>query len=108
LAESRYSAWMNCELPSQQKLDSLDFNQLEMPGVYLIFAGEIPVYVGETGNVALRVKTVRDVQSWQNLDPSHITVIPPVHFKSADKHAIQSVLAKRTRSVLNTKLIIAD
>ncbi|MEE2642373.1 MAG: DNA methyltransferase [Planctomycetota bacterium] len=108
LALGKYAGWSSCELPDRIPLKNVDPEELKIAGVYVLYSGEIPVYVGETEDISARVDSLRSNDNWENLGPDSLMTLPAVQFKASEKHAVQAALCRRLRSVLNTQLVVHE
>ena len=105
LATETFKAWMRKKLPNKQSLSECDLSQHREPGVYLLSTPSHDLYVGESENVGARIEKILGNPSWEELDPTSITIIPA---KSSEKHGLQSVLVARTGSLLNSHLLCRE
>ena len=97
-----FAKWFRDKLPRTKKLESFVTSEFQCPGVYLLSAGHQKLYVGECENVASRIQTVLNNETWQELQPASGWVIPTT---STEKYALQSVLIGRLNPMLNSQLL---
>ncbi len=97
-----FAKWYRERLPRSKKLESFLSKEFECPGVYMLSAGRQKLYIGECENMALRIRSVLNNESWQELQPAAAWVIPT---GSSEKYALQSVLIGRLDPVLNSQLL---
>ncbi len=101
LATENYARWRQQRLPRKIPIRRAAAARYEQPGVYLLKTALNELYIGETENVARRVRQVLENPAWQELEPESVSVIP---VESTDRHGLQSVLVQRLNPVLNWHL----
>ncbi len=103
LGATKFSNWLRERLPKKIGLEKATAQKYEVPGVYLLAAnGDQKLYVGESENLAERIRLMVDNENWRELDPSGVVVVP---LKTSQKSAIQSVLIGRCNPLLNSQLL---
>jgi hypothetical protein len=86
--------------------DCLDA-EFEIAGVYVLFAGEAAIYVGETTNIRALVEHLLNNSNWLDLEPDLVAVVPNTDSLSR-KYALKSALAQRENPPLNCRLLVCD
>jgi site-specific DNA-methyltransferase (adenine-specific) len=102
LATSRLSGWRQKRLPPRRPLEKCLSDRYAEPGVYLLFAEQEPLYVGETENVSHRIEHVLENHHWRELQPSSVVVI---RGDQPDRMALQSAMIGRIDPLLNSPLL---
>lgn len=105
LAGDKYGHWISERLPRPLELSRVASGDHDVPGVYVLRSEWGPLYVGETRNVAARIRQVLEVPAWQELNPVSATVIP---VEDSDRHGLQATLVERLNPVLNCGQLRAD
>ena len=105
-AAEKFSQWMrrNRELPCVS-IDSLD--QLEKPGVFVLKAGDVGFYAGESRNMRARVEQAMSNESWHGLEPDTVAFVENEGSLAA-KYALKSALAHRECPLLNCRLLVHE
>ncbi|REJ94683.1 MAG: site-specific DNA-methyltransferase [Planctomycetota bacterium] len=106
-ATKNFSPWMsrNKELP-RTSIDALE--QLEKPGVFVLNAGDVGFYAGESQNMRNRVEQALDHERWQGLEPDSVAFVENDGSLAA-KYALKSALARRGECpLLNCRLLVHD
>ncbi len=106
-AAEEFSQWIRKtkKLPRINIEDSV--GSLAKPGVFILCAGDVGFYAGESQNIGLRVKQAMDNQNWRSLEPDSIMYVE--NGKSlATKFALKSALAMREHPLLNCRLLVHE
>ncbi len=103
-AAKKFSQWMRRgkELP-RVSIDSLD--QLEKPGVFILRAGDVGFYAGESPNMRARVEQALSNESWHGLEPDTVAFVENGG-GLPEKYALKSALAHRESPLLNCRLLV--
>ena len=104
LAEKQFSDWLTRKLPPKTPFNRIKPSSLDNPGVYIIWAGTRPLYVGESKFPLQRLDQVRENANWQELKPTSATVIRDIE---KWRNGLQSVLIQRTEAILNWSVLKA-
>jgi len=105
LATSRFNAWTN----RQKKLDCVRLDEsldvLEKPGAFILCAGDVEFFAGQSECIRERVEQVMSNPRWMGLDPDSIRYVPSTeNFNS--RYALKSALAHRNDPLLNCRLLV--
>lgn len=105
-AARKFSQWMqrNKELP-RVSIDSLD--QLDKPGVFVLKAGDVGFYAGESRNIRARVEQTMHNESWYGLEADTVAFVEN-RGSLAEKYALKSALAHRESPLLNCRLLVHE
>ena len=91
------------ELP-RVSINSLD--QLDKPGVFVLSAGDVGFYAGESQNMRVRVEQAMSNPSWHGLEPDTVAFVENEGSLAA-KYALKSALAQRGECpLLNCRLLV--
>jgi len=104
-AAKNFSEWMRKgkKLPEIRIEDGLE--QLEIPGVFVLCAGDVGFYAGESKNIRARVEQAMRNERWQSLEPNSVKFVrQDVSLKT--KYALKSALVQREGTLLNCRLLI--
>jgi site-specific DNA-methyltransferase (adenine-specific) len=104
LGRKQFAEWLTCKLPSRTPLSRIRDGHLDQPGVYILWSGSRPLYVGESAFLYQRLAAKRDNPAWQELSPTSATLIPDI---DKSRSGLQSVLIQRTRATLNWPILKA-
>ncbi|MBM83448.1 MAG: site-specific DNA-methyltransferase [Planctomycetaceae bacterium] len=106
-ASKKFSNWIQRrrELPRIKIDDSL--TQLERPGVFVLFAGDVGFYAGESENIRERVEHAMGNEHWSGLEPDSIGFVENSE-GLATKYALKSALAQREHPLLNCRLLMHE
>ena len=104
LAQKHFSDWLTKKLPTRTPLSRIKPSELDYPGVYILWAGTRPLYVGESIFPLQRLAQVRENDAWQELKPTSATLISDV---DKSRNGLQSALIQRTGAILNWALLQA-
>lgn len=103
----RFRKWKRKKLPAAKSMDEINFEKYEQPGAYILQGWDRhqSLYVGETRNMASRIRLADASELWSKLGLSAITFIPN---EDRDLHGLQSVLVQRQKPMLNSNLLNPD
>ncbi|MDZ4848320.1 MAG: DNA methyltransferase [Pirellulaceae bacterium] len=82
-------------------------SELESPGVFILNAGPVGFYVGESENMRARVEQALSNERWRSLEFDSVQFVKndaPI----ATKYALKSALAQRELAHLNCRLLIDE
>jgi len=107
LAQEKFSQWLtkSQKLPRRIGLEDCVDKKHECPGVYVLFADNLELYVGETENVRGRIEHVLNNSNWLELEPTLVAVVLD---DPALRHGLQSALVQRLNPLLNCRLLQYD
>ncbi len=107
LAQQKFSQWLRpgTSLPGRIGLEDCLGQEFERPGVYVLFAENDELYVGETENVSGRVEQILNNSNWLELEPTSVSVFLD---DSPSRHGLQSALVQRDNPLLNCRLLQYD
>jgi site-specific DNA-methyltransferase (adenine-specific) len=103
----KFSQWMRRtkKLPRIGIDDSLE--KLETPGVFLLCAGDVGFYAGESENIRLRIEQAMENPNWSGLEPDSVAYVKSDE-SFATRYALKSALARRESPLLNCRLLMHD
>lgn len=106
-AAEKFSHWIkkNKKLPRVRIEDGLE--PLESPGVFVLSAGDIGFYAGESDNMRSRIEQALENSNWRGLDPDSVAFVKTSE-SYANKYALKSALAMRESPLLNCRLLVHD
>ena len=106
-AAKKFRQWMQKKkkLPQVSMDDSLV--ELEKPGVFVMYSGDVGIYTGESKNIRARIEQTMTNQNWSGLEPDSIAYVVD-DGSLAVKYALKSALAVRENPMLNCRLLIHD
>jgi site-specific DNA-methyltransferase (adenine-specific) len=106
-AAEKFSQWTRRKkkLPRVGSDDS--FEPLEKPGVFVLCAGDVGFYAGESENIRVRVEQAMSNQNWRGLELDSIAFVENDD-NLATKYALKSALAQRESPLLNCRLLVHD
>lgn len=106
-AAEKFSPWMrkNRKLPRVEIGDSLA--PLEKPGVFVLCAGDVGFYAGESENMRVRIDQAMSNQNWRGLEPDSVVFVENGE-SLATKYALKSALAQRESPLLNCRLLVHE
>ena len=105
----KFGEWTqkNRKLPLIGIDDSYD--AIDSPGVYVLCAGDVAVFAGESQNMRTRIQETMANEHWQGLEPDSIAYVPlDAGDKLPVKYALKSALAVREKPILNCRLLMHD
>jgi site-specific DNA-methyltransferase (adenine-specific) len=102
LAGERFAPWMHEKLPRPVSVQRASKDDYGVAGVYIVRGENLNLYVGETNDVAARAAQMLEAPQWLDLRPTGLIVIPASY---AEAHGLQSVLAERLETPLNSELL---
>lgn len=104
-AAKNFSEWMRKgkKLPEIRIEDGLE--QLEIPGVFVLCAGDVGFYAGESKNIRARVEQAMTNERWQSLEPDSIKFVKQDE-SLVTKYALKSALVQRECTLLNCRLLV--
>jgi hypothetical protein len=106
-AAEKFGQWMR----KTKKLARISIDDclepLETPGVFLLCAGDVGFYAGESENIRLRVESAMSNQNWRDLEPDSVAFVPNDE-SLAKKYALKSALARRESPLLNCRLLVHE
>jgi len=111
-AAEKFAKWMkkNTKLPRIPIGNSLEV--LEQPGVFVLCAGDVGFFAGESDNMRARVEHALDNANWKRLDPDSIAYVSVAYLENGDslavKYGLKAALAKREGPLLNCRLLVHD
>ena len=106
-AAEKFSQWMQKGRSSKQLKQiatTESLAELEIPGVFILRAGDIGFYVGETSNIRARVEESLSNPRWSDLQPDNVAYISNDGNLST-KYALKSALVTRESPLLNCRLL---
>ncbi len=106
-AATKFSQWMQktTRLPRIGIDDPLE--SLEKPGVFVLCAGDVGFYAGESENIRVRIEQAMSNQNWRGLEPDSIAFVENDD-SLPTKFALKSALAWRESPLLNCRLLVHD
>ena len=106
-AAKKFSQWMRRakQLPRIRIDDCLE--PLEGPGVFVLCAGDVGFYAGESENIRLRVEQAMSNQNWRGLDLDSVAFVECGESLTT-KYALKSALATRESPLLNCRLLVHE
>ena len=107
LATEKFSQWIRkaTKIP-QIRIDD-DLEQLEIPGVFVLCAADVGIYVGESDNIRVRVEQAMNNEKWRSLVPDAVKFVRNDE-SLATKYALKSALAQRESPLLNCRLLVDE
>ena len=106
-AAKKFRQWMRRKkkLPRVGIDDSFDL--LEKPGVFVLCAGDVGFYAGESENIRVRIEQAKSNQNWRGLEPDSIAFVENDE-SLATRYALKSALAQRESPLLNCRLLVHE
>lgn len=106
-AAEKFSQWIRKtkKIPQIRIDDGLE--QLEFPGVFVLCAGDVGFYAGESENMRVRIEQAMSNEKWRSLEPDSIKFVKK-DATLATKYALKSALAQRENPLLNCRLLVND
>ncbi len=106
-AAEKFSDWME----KKKKLPRVGIdgplNPLEKPGVFVLCAGDIGFYAGESANMRVRIEEALANPNWKGLEPDSVAYVEN-DGSLATKFALKSALVTREIPLLNCRLLVHD
>ncbi len=102
---NHFAEWLDEKLPRRTPLSHCKSTELDAPGVYILWSGNQPLYVGESEFLHQRVAQAATNSAWQDLHPTSATLFPDI---GKWRNGLQSVLIQRTEAVLNWQILQAS
>jgi len=104
-AAEKFSKWMK----KTTKLTSVDIDgslsELEAPGVFVLSAGDVGFYAGESDNMRERVEQAMSNPLWSGLEPDSVRFVRN-DASAPDKYALKAALVHREGPLLNCRLLV--
>ena len=99
-AAKEIEAWLS----QHKKLPQLKLSEnpwhLEFSGVYVLFADQDAVYVGESLNMRKQIEAIIDNQQWRNLNIDRVE-FAALEGSLSQRYKVKAILAQHHRSILN-------
>lgn len=96
-------------IAENKKLPQLSLSEnpwhMEFSGVYVLMAGEQPVYIGESTNMRQQIESILDNESWRQLNVDRVE-FASVEGTQAKRYKVKAILAQHHRPILNTALLL--
>ena len=107
LAQEKFGDWLekDARLPRRIGLVDCVDEKFDQRGVYLLFAEDRELYVGETESVCRRMEQVLNNSNWMEMEPTSVAVLLD---DSPSRHGLQSALVQRKNPLLNCRLLQFD
>ena len=102
-AASRFANWKTKRLPRIPLND--DLSNLEIPGVFVLSAGDVGFYAGESENIRERVESILENPRWKDLEADSVLYVEEGDDISV-KYALKAALAQRMNPLLNCRLLV--
>jgi DNA modification methylase len=107
-AATNFSEWISKKKSlTTTGLDADSLQQLEQPGVYVLYADDVAIYAGESNNIRVQLDRILVNEKWKRLEPSSVKYVPQSD-KLSSHYALKSVLAMREQPLLNCRLLMQD
>ena len=103
-AAEKFSQWMRKNKKLKRVGTNESLESLEAPGVFMLCAGDIGFYAGETANMRLRIEEALSNPNWSGLEPDNVAFVPNEGSLST-KYALKSALVMRESPLLNCRLL---
>lgn len=100
--EKGFKDWLKKKLPPAKPPEFFCSPKFEVPGVYIVENSDQKLYIGEAVDMRARIERMLESESWSNLNPQTLRIIPQVD----NMHGLQAVLVERSRPLLNTHLLL--
>jgi site-specific DNA-methyltransferase (adenine-specific) len=81
--------------------------QLEQPGVFVLTAGDLGLYAGESGNMRVQIDRIMCNPNWESLEPDCVKFVTSESDLTV-LYALKSALAIRESPLLNCRLLSHD
>ncbi|MEZ6094607.1 MAG: DNA methyltransferase [Pirellulaceae bacterium] len=106
-AASDFGNWLNprTKITNWNLKDSE--SRLESPGAFVIYANDVPLYAGESENVAHTLSGLAENPNWQRLAPDRIGLVPDTS-NALHRFALKTALAIREQPILNCRMLTQD
>lgn len=106
-AAEKFGQWMRKNKKTNRVGIDEPLDCLEKPGVFVLCAGNIGVFAGESENMRARIDRNLENEQWHDLEPDSVAYVP--HGGSpATRYALKSALAMREYPLLNCRLLMHD
>ena len=104
-AANKFAKWMTNkrELPRIAIDSSLE--PLEQQGVFVLCAGDVGLFAGESDNMRVRVEQALSNEHWKRLEPDSVAYVENSESLSV-KYGLKSALARRESPLLNCRLLV--
>ncbi|MEZ5941041.1 MAG: site-specific DNA-methyltransferase [Planctomycetaceae bacterium] len=103
---SEFASWFKGRL-EPVNIDDVSHGDFEIPGVFLLRAGTLGVYAGETENVRARIESIRENDNWRGLGADSVCVMK-LDAGLPQKYALKSAMVQRESPLLNCRLFADD
>lgn len=103
-AAENFSQWLRRNKKLERIDTSSSLESLEIPGVFMLSAGDVGFYAGETENIRVRVEEALSNPNWSDLEPDHVAFVPNDGTLTT-KYALKSALVMRESPLLNCRLL---
>lgn len=106
-AAEKFSQWMRRSKKVPRVALDGDLEALDRPGVFVLCADTVGIYVGESENMRARIEQSLENPNWNGLEPDSV-----VYVENSDSHttkyALKSALARRESPLLNCRLLVHE
>jgi site-specific DNA-methyltransferase (adenine-specific) len=99
-AAKEIEAWLSQHKKLPQLMLSENPWHLEFSGVYVLFADQDAVYVGESLNMRKQIEAIIDNQQWRNLNIDRVE-FAALEGSLSQRYKVKAILAQHHRSILN-------
>lgn len=97
-------------IAEHKKLPQLMLDQnpwhLDFSGVYILFAGEHPIYVGESSNMRCQIESILENESWRKLHIDRVE-FAATEGSISQRYKIKAILAQHHQPSLNSPSLLA-
>lgn len=104
-AGEKFARWMKGQTTLPKRAFDGPLEDLERPGVFVLYADDVAFYVGESDNIRARIEQVRGNANWAGLAPDSIAYVENSD-GLAEKYGLKAALARRESPLLNCRLLI--
>jgi len=103
-AAQQFSQWLSKSKSLQRIAIDGPLDALEIPGVFVLCAGDVGFFAGETPNMRHRVEQTLSNPRWDDLNPDSVAFVPNDGNLST-KYGLKSALVTRESPLLNCRLL---
>lgn len=103
-AAQEFSQWLRKSKSLKRIAIDGPLDSLEIPGVFVLCAGDVGFYAGETSNMRQRVEQTLSNPRWADLNPDSVAFVPNDGNLSS-KYGLKSALVTRESPLLNCRLL---